>query len=205
MKNTLQEALAILKEVKSSVISTVHNNKPESRIIDLQIIDDEIYFMTLVAKPFYRQLAENNNIAITVINNNYTQVRLTGAAIEISADNLDKVFKHSPSLVALFPDENKYKTTTLFHLQNAKGEIFNISGDTAKLVRSRFVIGKKRVNEAGLFITEKCIACGKCLKVCPFSAIKEGKPYVIDSSLCDECGTCYQVCPVAAIELSTGM
>ena len=205
MDKILKRALDILNDVKASVISTVHENKPESRIIDLQIIDDEIYFMTLKVKPFYRHLCKNNNIAITVYNKNYTQVRLQGAVKEINADNLSRIFQHSPSLKELFPDENKYKTSALFHLKNAKGEIFDISGDEAKMKRQRFVLGNEQVNESGLYITDSCIACGKCLKVCPFDAITEGSPYRIEPSLCDECGTCYQVCPVSAIELSKGM
>ncbi len=204
MDSVKNEAIKILKDVKSSVISTVAGGNPESRIVDLQIIDGEIYFITLKSKPFYWQLQKNCNIAITVINDNFTQVRLKGAAIELGDGNLDKVFEHSPSLLELFPDGNKFATSSLFHLKNARGEIFDISGEKAKLIRRRFAIGNQQVSPAGLFITEKCIACGKCAEVCPFAAISEGSPYKINPELCDECGTCYQVCPAKAIELPKG-
>ncbi len=204
MNQIAAKALSILKDVKSSVVSTVADNKPESRIIDLQIMDDEIYFITFNTKPFYRQLSENDNIAVTVINNNFTQVRLKGVAIEIGDGNLEKVFEHSPSLKELFPDGNKFGQISLFHLKNAKGEIFDISGDQAKLKRERFVLGDERSSQAGLFITEKCVSCGKCAEVCPFSAIAKRTPYRIEPTHCDECGYCYQVCPVGAIELPKG-
>lgn len=56
---------------------------------------------------------------------------------------------------------------------------------------------------------EKCVACGKCAKVCPILAIameedKEGdkkKHPVIDKEICLGCGVCARNCPTKAIEL----
>lgn len=52
-----------------------------------------------------------------------------------------------------------------------------------------------------IFITEKCIGCTKCSKVCPVSCIK-GKVkerHVIDTETCIKCGSCIEACPVKAI------
>lgn len=49
-------------------------------------------------------------------------------------------------------------------------------------------------------ITDRCVGCGKCAKVCTFDAIQPGEQYSIRGNRCDECGNCYTVCPVRAIQ-----
>lgn len=63
-----------------------------------------------------------------------------------------------------------------------KGEV-TIAPTTAKVVR------------------EKCVGCGDCLPVCPYTAISrvEGKAEV-NAALCKGCGTCVATCPSGAIE-----
>ncbi|GAA0124514.1 NADH-quinone oxidoreductase subunit NuoF [Clostridium sp. CTA-19] len=50
-------------------------------------------------------------------------------------------------------------------------------------------------------ITDKCIGCTKCSRVCPQSCIS-GKTKVkheIDTTKCIKCGTCIDICPIKAI------
>ena len=50
-------------------------------------------------------------------------------------------------------------------------------------------------------IKEKCISCGKCIKVCPASAIDlNDKKAFIDKSICVGCGQCVSECPIHAIQ-----
>lgn len=49
-------------------------------------------------------------------------------------------------------------------------------------------------------ITDRCVACGTCLSVCPVEAISEGEIYHIDENVCISCGSCASVCPNDAIE-----
>ena len=54
--------------------------------------------------------------------------------------------------------------------------------------------------------TEKCIACGKCIRElgCPALVLGEdGKKAKIDMSLCTGCTLCEQICPVGAISGGT--
>lgn len=50
-------------------------------------------------------------------------------------------------------------------------------------------------------ITDKCIGCTRCARICPVTCIK-GKAkelHVIDQDRCIKCGSCYETCPVDAI------
>ncbi|NLL36725.1 MAG: 4Fe-4S binding protein [Fretibacterium sp.] len=51
------------------------------------------------------------------------------------------------------------------------------------------------------FITEKCIGCTKCARVCPSACIsgKVKERHVIDASRCVKCGACQAACPTGAI------
>ncbi|MFP4363333.1 MAG: [Fe-Fe] hydrogenase large subunit C-terminal domain-containing protein [Spirochaetia bacterium] len=74
-----------------------------------------------------------------------------------------------------------------------------------------FKNGKSHIDE------EKCVNCGKCISLCPFSAIVKvsapcesvcpvgaikkqgGNEAVIDEQACTECGLCARACPFGAI------
>ena len=55
------------------------------------------------------------------------------------------------------------------------------------------------------FSRKKCIACGKCVEICPADAlelISEKKKYIsIDYDKCIRCYCCHEVCPVEAIRI----
>lgn len=58
----------------------------------------------------------------------------------------------------------------------------------------------KRVPGLSLHVDrDKCIACGKCMKTCPYRGMEwvDGKPEIIDR--CFGCGQCESACPVGAI------
>lgn len=46
-------------------------------------------------------------------------------------------------------------------------------------------------------ITDQCIQCGKCEKLCPQQCIQD---YQINPKPCLHCGLCYEECPVQAIK-----
>ncbi|MGL4993508.1 MAG: [FeFe] hydrogenase, group A [Bacteroidales bacterium] len=52
-----------------------------------------------------------------------------------------------------------------------------------------------------LHVTEKCIGCGACKRVCPVDCISGEKKqrHFIHTKICTHCGQCIQACPVNAI------
>ena len=50
-------------------------------------------------------------------------------------------------------------------------------------------------------ITDKCVGCTACAKVCPVNAIKgeRKQPHVIDTAACIKCGQCFDVCKFHAV------
>jgi len=202
----MEKAFKILRDVKSVVISTVKEGIPQSRIIDILHYDEGgIYFVTLKVKPFYRQLIKEMKIAVTGMNSDYVQVRIVGDIQVMNDQLIENLFEKNPELEKLFPGKNGNDNFSVFYLSKGKGEIFDLSGRENKMNRERFAFGGESVNESGCVITESCVQCGECLKACPFKAISEGVPYVINGNQCDECGICYTLCPADAIELPAGL
>jgi len=50
-------------------------------------------------------------------------------------------------------------------------------------------------------ITDSCIGCKKCIKICPATAISgiAKEKHNLDRAKCIKCGACVDACPVAAI------
>jgi NADH-quinone oxidoreductase subunit F len=52
---------------------------------------------------------------------------------------------------------------------------------------------------------DKCKACGRCLKVCPTDAIRDGKdkvPAKIEADKCIHCRACFETCPFEAVVIT---
>lgn len=52
-------------------------------------------------------------------------------------------------------------------------------------------------------ISDSCIKCGKCVKVCPAAILKQEKPtdkaHVVDEQKCIVCGHCVAACPTSSV------
>ncbi|NLP05912.1 4Fe-4S binding protein [Candidatus Fermentibacteria bacterium] len=62
--------------------------------------------------------------------------------------------------------------------------------------RNRFLSGNK-----AFIRKEACNACGRCVELCRFGAVRvEGGSYSVDSLACEGCGLCVRFCPAGAID-----
>ena len=59
---------------------------------------------------------------------------------------------------------------------------------------------KKYVTDAPYYVTDACIGCGKCARLCPLGNVEmvDGKPRWMGD--CTQCMACIGACPVCAIE-----
>lgn len=61
----------------------------------------------------------------------------------------------------------------------------------------------KRTARKAVVEKNDCVACGSCVKVCPFYAItvSQGIQAVVDIEKCVGCGKCEKECPASVIKI----
>lgn len=207
-------------------VTTLDGERMHSRIISMLCDDNDIYFLTMDSKPFYRQLTANPHVVLCGIypsgrkigknkdgqpawEPGYT-LRISGEARLMTQDEMrDKAAGGDELMQYVLEDQERYPAIVLFHIHKGSGEIFDFDFEMEnrdhKVLRTRFSFGGETHNEPGARITGDCIACGMCEEACTFKAIVPGEPFTVDGSRCDECGTCVGVCPQEAIELPLTM
>lgn len=195
-----QNCLQILRDVKDAAFATVdEKGLPQIRIIDVMLAENEkIYFCTARGKDFYTQLMRDNHIAVTAVNKDFQMVRLSGTAEKLTEQKywIDRIFKENPSMNSVYPNESRYILEP-FSVANANIEFFDLGKEP--IHRENFTIGDQREEKKGFEISETCIGCGKCEKICPQQCIRTGKPFEINQNHCLHCGLCFENCPVKAI------
>lgn len=193
-----QKCLEILREIKDVSFATVdEKGLPQIRIIDVMIVEDEkLYFCTARGKDFYCQLVRDDHVAISAMNTKWQMVRLSGTADKLEDQKywIDRIFEENSSMNSVYPDDSRY-VLEAFCIQNGEVEFFDLGQEP--IVRESFGIGKEEAKEAGFYITNDCIQCGVCEKVCPQKCIKE---YKIDQTHCLHCGLCQEKCPAGVVK-----
>lgn len=193
----VQRCLDILREIKDVAFATVDENGfPQIRIIDVMIVENEkLYFCTARGKDFYHQIITNDQVAITGMNKEFQMVRLNGKAEKLEENKkwMDRIFEENPSMNAVYPDESRY-VLEAFCIEKGDVEFFDLGKEP--IVRESFTLGNTMAKEAGFLITDSCIHCGKCERICPQKCIIDCK---INQKHCLHCGLCAEECPVNAI------
>ena len=108
------------------------------------------------------------------------------------------MFEENPFMNNVYPGESRY---ILEPFKVVSGEIEYFDLTQKPIFRQNFKINNGTISEKGYVITEKCIECGLCAKICPQKIINEGKPYTISKENCLHCGLCYENCPAKAIKI----
>lgn len=85
----------IVKIHSVSVATIDSDNKPSIRIIDMMYIEDnQLYFLTARGKNFYKELKNNNCIALSCQEYNKSYV-LKGYVEKVNHKYLDILFNHN--------------------------------------------------------------------------------------------------------------
>lgn len=218
---TIKEVYEYAEKIGVLVFSTISGDEVHSRVAHFNGFDDEgIYFRTMKNKPFCRQLIETGKVTIcgctdtkilghkedgTPIFPPSYVFRLIGEVRRVPEEVIRKKAETNKYLLTAVNDMDKYPAMKEgnFVIYKGKGEIFDVDFEGQyrdhKLLRTRFSYGGTPYNQAGPRITDRCIECGKCMKVCSFKAIRKGSPYEVIPERCDDCGSCILSCPVNAI------
>ena len=98
----------------------------------------------------------------------------------------------------IYTSEESKMALEVFKIYQGVGEYVDLS--VKPMIKRTFSFGGENVEKRGYEITDDCILCGKCIKVCSFNAIEEAEEkYKITEDNCLECGNCYSVCPAGAV------
>ena len=179
------------------------NGAPQVRNISaIHYEGTDIYFLTARGKSFARQLYADGRVQIAGYTRFKETIRLSGRAVEVpQAEQMkwrDVIYQEQPYLENVYPGESK-NIDTIFVIKDYTIEYFCLS--TRPITREYFSVGNAELKPKGYLITDKCIGCGKCIRICSQGAIDKGspKPFVIRQNNCLQCGNCFENCPVQAI------
>lgn len=195
---SVQDYFNILRSIRDTSMATVaEDGTPRLRIVDTMLVEDEkLYFLTARGKDFYKELMATEHVAVTGLNDKWETVRLWGKVRNIRHERLDEIFAKNPSMNGVYPGDSR-EILEVFCLYEGEGEYFCLADHP--IVRRPFSFGKDTYHEKGFQITDHCIQCGTCERVCPQGAIREGQPFEIIQENCLHCGRCFENCPVKAI------
>lgn len=189
----------LVEEFHSATVATIGaDGRPQTRVIDMMLWDDKgVYFLTARGKEFYRQIMEQQFIAVSATKDK-AAVSLRGKVKNIGSEKLDEIFERNVYMQKIYPGDTR-TALEVFCMYEAEGEYFDIS-DPAHVVRDSIVIGEAEVKQKGYFAGQDCIGCKLCYSVCPQKCIDiSGKPVVIDQNRCLHCGRCAEICPKQVI------
>ena len=195
----------VVEQIHSVVAATVDDDGlPVTCVIDMMDSDgDGLYFLTARGKNFYDRLVRRGYMALSgkkgADTMSCTAVSVRGRVEELGPDLLPRLFEKNPYMAEIYPDERSRGALTVFKLCEGIGEWFDLSKKPIERVSFSFV-GSPDVPARGYFVTDACIGCKMCYRVCPQKCIDIAvKPVAIQQEHCLHCGMCREVCPAHAV------
>lgn len=159
-----------------------------------------IYFFTARGKDFCKELLATGKVQILGYTMYKEMIRLSGTAAPVPAEEQeqwrDLIFEEQPYLENVYPGGTR-SIGIVFCIRDMSIEYFNLGVNP--IFRESYTAGDADIASEGYQITDACISCGKCIPLCPQSAIVKGAPCVIQQEHCLHCGSCFEHCPVSAI------
>ena len=197
MNEKARKYVDMFRRVKIASAATVdEEGHPHSRIINIMIASDEgMYIVTSAGKPFYEQLVQSGEIALSAMCPDCQSLKFEGRVKKVGKEWLEKVFVDNPGMNEVYPGETRL-ILDAFLIYEGSGEWFDLLHHPIN--RETFSYGTEEVR-AGFQIMDNCIGCGSCINVCPQGCISEGIPFHIEAEHCLHCGACREVCPADAV------
>lgn len=198
----LETCLKKLQYINVLSFATVDENRsPQIRNISaIHYKKTSLLFFTARGKNFCKELLADGRVQILGYTKYKEMIRVSGRVTCVSRDEqkkwIDCIFEEQPYLANVYPGDTR-KIGIVFELKNAQIEYFNLGVNP--IFRETYIMGTYSKVKKGFEITNKCIECGKCEKMCPQKAIERGSPYRIKQEHCLHCGNCEENCPVKAI------
>lgn len=139
----------LVEEIHTTAMATTDaNDLPVTCSIDVMDYDDNgLYFLTAKGKNFYDRLKRNGYVAFTGMKGKDTMscvaVSLRGKVKEIGSEPLERLFKKNSYMYEIYPTEQSRKALTVFCINDANGEWFDLSKKPIK--RADFSIGNSKI------------------------------------------------------------
>lgn len=193
--------------IRDCAFATIDGDgRPTIRIIDIMLHDREsVYFLTARGKDFYRQIVEQEFVAVTG-QRDYRMVSLRGAVRPVDHAVIDEMFEQNPDMAVLYPGETRHVLEP-FQLYAGNGEYLDLT--VRPVVHETFAFGEAVPAVLPAFgayrVTDACTRCGACLPACPQSCISLANgdgPAHIEPTHCLRCGACAETCLHNAIARS---
>lgn len=161
----------LFRQVKICSASTVdREGHSRSRIINIMIAAEEgMYIVTSKGKPFYEQLEETGEIALSAMCPDCQSLKFYGKVKKVEKKWVDEVFRQNPGMNEVYPGDTRY-ILDAFLIYEGYGEWFDLLN--YPINRETFSYGTAE-EVCGFRITDLCIGCGACMEVCPAGAVKK--------------------------------
>ena len=181
------------------------NGDPQVRNISaIHYETDAIYFFTARGKDFCKELLNTGKVQVLGYTMYKEMIRLSGTVKPVPEEEQSKwrdlIFEEQPYLTNVYPGDTR-NVGIIFCIRDMAIEYFNLGVNP--IFRESYIIGNGQAAPKGYRITDACISCGKCVRVCPQKVIEEGSPYVIHQEHCLHYGNCFENCPASAITRRT--